>query len=82
MRRHDDHEDTVEIAAGADARDEMWEALRKLPYRQRAALVLRYYEDLSERQTADALGCSVSAVKSLVTRGLQVLRDEVGGGRR
>lgn len=82
LRRHDDREDTVEIAAGADARDEMWEALRKLPYRQRAALVLRYYEDLSERQTADALGCSVSAVKSLVTRGLQVLRDEVGGGRR
>ena len=63
-------------------RDEMWHALDRLPYRQRAALVLRYYEDLSERQTADALGCSVSAVKSLVSRGLQALRADVKGVER
>lgn len=66
--------------ADAQARDEMWGALQALPHRQRAALVLRYYEDLSERQAAEALGCSVSAVKSLVTRGLQGLRAEMEGG--
>ncbi|MDQ3952775.1 MAG: SigE family RNA polymerase sigma factor [Actinomycetota bacterium] len=81
LRRRDAREETVEPGAGAETRDEMWQALRKLPHRQRAALVLRYYEDLSERQTADVLGCSVSAVKSLVTRGLQVLRAEMDGGR-
>ncbi|HEX2296210.1 MAG TPA: SigE family RNA polymerase sigma factor [Actinomycetota bacterium] len=65
----------------AEGRDELWRALQTLPHRQRAALVLRYYEDLSERQTADVLGCSVSAVKSLVTRGLEALRAVKGGLR-
>ncbi|MDQ4124709.1 MAG: SigE family RNA polymerase sigma factor [Actinomycetota bacterium] len=69
-------------ADDAAGRDEMWRALQKLPYRQRAALVLRYYEDLSERQAADALGCSVSAVKSLVSRGLEALRSSMGGDAR
>lgn len=69
-------------AAGSEDRDEMWSALAGLPYRQRAALVLRYYEDLSERQTADALGCSLSAVKSLVSRGLESLRAEMKGAPR
>ena len=66
----------------AGGRDEMWRALQRLPHRQRAALVLRYYEDLSERQTGEALGCSVSAVKSLVSRGLETLRAEVKGDAR
>jgi RNA polymerase sigma-70 factor (sigma-E family) len=57
------------------ARDELWRALSVLPVRQRAALVLRYYEDLSERDTASALGCSLAAVKSLVARGSETLRD-------
>lgn len=65
-----------------EGRDEMWRALQRLPHRQRAALVLRYYEDLSERQAADALGCSLAAVKSLVSRGLEALRAEVGGDAR
>lgn len=63
-------------------RDAMWRALQRLPYRQRAALVLRYYVDLSERQAADVLGCSVSAMKSLVTRGLEALRAEMEGDAR
>ena len=62
-----------------EGRDEMWSALQSLPHRQRAALVLRYYEDLSERQVADALGASESAVKSLLSRGLQQLRAEMRG---
>jgi RNA polymerase sigma-70 factor (sigma-E family) len=66
-------------ASELESRDAMWHALRKLPHRQRAAIVLRYYEDLSERQTADALGCSLSAVKSLVSRGLGELRAQMRG---
>jgi DNA-directed RNA polymerase specialized sigma24 family protein len=42
-------------------------------------LVLRYYEDLSERETAEVLGCSVAAVKSLVARGGDSLRERIRG---
>ena len=62
-----------------ETRDEMWRALQKLPHRRRAAVVLRYYEDLTEHQTADVLGCSVPAVKALVSRGLETLRAEIAG---
>jgi DNA-directed RNA polymerase specialized sigma24 family protein len=61
-------------------RDELWEALGKLPYRQRAAIVLRFYEDLSEEQTARVLGCAVGTVKSSVSRGLQQMREEMDDG--
>lgn len=54
------------------------QALLSLPVRQRAALVFRYYEDFSERQTAEVLGCSVGAVKSLVLRGTESLRRKIG----
>lgn len=49
-------------------------ALRKLPIKQRAAVVLRYHEDLSESATAEILGCSVGTVKSQTSRGLAKLR--------
>lgn len=62
--------------------DQMWNALRSLPARQRAALFLRYYQDLSEAQTAEALECSMSAVKSLVNRGLKELRSSLEGETR
>ncbi len=58
-------------------RDEMWRALQLLPQRQRAAIVLRFYEDLSEAATAEVLHCPVGTVKSLVSRGLARLRSEV-----
>ena len=63
-------------------RDALWTALARLPQRQRAALVLRYYEDLSERQIADVLRAPVGTVKSLLSRGLHTLRDEIGGEER
>ena len=56
-------------------RDLLFRTLRTLPRRQRAAVVLRYCEDLSEQQTAEILQTSVKAVKSLVTRGLATLRE-------
>ena len=52
--------------------------LRTLPPRQRAAIVLRYYLDLSEAETADVMGCSVGAVKSHVSTGLGRLRERMG----
>jgi RNA polymerase sigma-70 factor (sigma-E family) len=55
-------------------RDQLLAALQELPPRQRAVIVLRYYEDLTEAQTADALGCSVGTVKSQASRALDRLR--------
>ncbi|MFI1997047.1 SigE family RNA polymerase sigma factor [Actinoplanes sp. NPDC020271] len=59
-----------------EQRDQLRRALDALPARQRAAVVLRFYEDLSEQDTARALGCSVGTVKSLSSRGLQTLRKQ------
>jgi RNA polymerase sigma-70 factor (sigma-E family) len=60
-------------------REDLWQALASLPPRQRAALVLRYYEDLTEQQTAQVMGCSAAAVKSLVARGGATLRERTRG---
>lgn len=49
--------------------------LGALPHRQKVAIVLRYYEDLSLEETAIAMRCSTSAVKSLVNRALRTLRE-------
>ncbi|CAN5160319.1 MAG: SigE family RNA polymerase sigma factor [Nocardioidaceae bacterium] len=57
-----------------DTRDELWALVQTLPPRQRAAVVLRYYEDLSEADTAAALGCSVGNVKSQTSRAIAALR--------
>jgi RNA polymerase sigma-70 factor (sigma-E family) len=57
------------------------EALRKLPRRQREAVALRYLSDLSEADTAQALGISTGSVKTHVHRGLATLRDELGDDR-
>ena len=58
-------------------REDIWQALQRLRPRQRAAIVLRFYEDLTEAQTADILGCAVGTVKSLVSRGIDQLRGQL-----
>ncbi len=62
-------------------RDEMWRAVQTLPARQRAAIVLRFYEDLSERQTAEILRCSTGAANQLTARAIAALRDRIGEDR-
>jgi RNA polymerase sigma-70 factor (sigma-E family) len=56
-------------------RAQLWAALGALTARQRAALVLRYYEDLPDHQIAALLGCREASVRSLASRGLAVLRQ-------
>jgi RNA polymerase sigma-70 factor (sigma-E family) len=80
-------QDTVGAADAALSHDEMWSALETLPPRQRAVLVLRYYEDLSEQQIADALGCRPGTVKSQASAALASLRTRLdlptrAGGER
>lgn len=60
-------------------RDQLFRALKLLPERQRAAVVLRYFEDLSEHQIAEALDCPLGTAKSLLSRGIQALRVSLEG---
>lgn len=63
--------------ADVDDRTWLWLCLLQLPVRQRIAIVLRYYEDLTERETAETMGCAVGTVKSQVAAGLAKLRPLV-----
>jgi RNA polymerase sigma-70 factor (sigma-E family) len=60
-------------------RDELLGAMARIPARQRATLVLRYWEDQSVEQTAYTLGCSEGTVTSQTARGLAALREALGG---
>jgi RNA polymerase sigma-70 factor (sigma-E family) len=63
-----------------DERTWLWLCLVRLPVRQRAAIVLRYYEDLTEVETAETMGCAIRTVRSEVAAGLATLRPLVGVG--
>ncbi|MFB9192627.1 SigE family RNA polymerase sigma factor [Actinomadura verrucosospora] len=65
----EDHTDRSEM------RDALGRALARLPERQRLAVMLRYYEDMSEREIAEVLGVSVGTVKSTVSRAMARLRE-------
>ncbi len=71
---------------GAELRIDLWNAVRKLPERQRACIVLRYLEDLPEVEIAEALQCSVGTVKSQLFKAKakleRELREVSGGGHR
>jgi len=64
-----------DLLAGLEARAELLDALAGLTARQRAVLVLRYFNDLTEAETAEVLGCSPGTVKSNASRGLARLRE-------
>ena len=79
--RTTDHPPDTPAPGHADRIDEhTWigQCLRRLTVRQRVAIVLRYYEDLTEAQTAAAMGCRVGTVKSTVSTGMARLRDLLG----
>jgi RNA polymerase sigma-70 factor (sigma-E family) len=69
----------VEVAGSSEDRMVLLEALAKVAPRQRAVLVLRYWEDLSVDETARVLNCSTGTVKSQAARGLQTLRGLITG---
>lgn len=71
-------------AEASAERDAMWELLSRLPRSQRACLVLRYYEGLSDGEAAEVLGCAATTVRAHISRALATLRGQlvpVGGVR-
>ena len=89
-RRTGDDRGGRRVDDDAADRDAVWQAIQQLPDRQRQVVVLRYYEDLSEADTAEALGISTGTVKSSLSRGLAKLEElladstgdrATGGGR-
>jgi RNA polymerase sigma-70 factor (sigma-E family) len=75
----EEHEDegAVRVFGGVEASTDLMHALGQLAPRQRVTLVLRYFDDLSEMQVAEVMGCSVGTVKSTTSRALQQLRGLV-----
>lgn len=65
-----------DIGVDVSNRDLVWRLLATLPDRQRAALVMRYFEDLADPEIAESLGCRLGTVRSLISRGLATLREK------
>ena len=77
-RRAERDASTYWVSRESDDRLDVWAAVVKLPARQRACVVLRYYADLTDEQVAESLGCSVGTVKSHLhraRRSLEALLD-------
>lgn len=66
---------TPDLSVEVAQRDFLLRALAQLPPRQRAVMVLRFYDDMTEAEIADVLGCSLGTVKSQIARALARLRD-------
>lgn len=71
-------EDTTVEGVEPDAALAVWRACLALPVRQRSAVVLRFYEDLSYEEIAQTLGCSQTAARIRVSRGVARMRDLLG----
>jgi RNA polymerase sigma-70 factor (sigma-E family) len=72
-------EDFVVAHPDLETKEQLFESLRRLPSRQQAAIVLRYYEDLPEREIAKVLDCPVGTVKSSLARGLRAMKIQLEG---
>lgn len=81
-RAVDDIDPAAPGGANLGDRDEVWRALATLAPRQRAVVVLRFYDDLTEAAIAEHLGCSVGTVKSQLSRALAHLRTRLGKEER
>lgn len=77
LRRQDPREQLERPAFDPDVRDDIWRVLELLPWRQRAAVALRYYEDMSLAQIGEVLRCSDRAAEALVARALATLRGTI-----
>lgn len=77
--RGEGHESAEDVALARSSHDRMVAALRTLPPRQREAVVLRYYLDLSEAEMAAAMGVSTGSVKTHLHRGLAALQTRIDG---
>jgi RNA polymerase sigma factor (sigma-70 family) len=74
LRRQREHVQTLRVDAAQLDADEMFDAIAALPYRQRTAVVLRYWHDADDAEIATALGCREATVRSLVHRAQTQLR--------
>lgn len=79
-QRHLDSQkaDSPQLSTLPDEDEVLRDALIQLPYRQRAAIVLRHYLDMADEDVAEILGCAAGTVRSLVSRGLVSLRETLG----
>jgi RNA polymerase sigma factor (sigma-70 family) len=80
-RRSRTMRDKLPLLAGASSvefkAEELGDAIARLPFRQRAVIVMRYHADLSESEIAEALDCRRGTVKSLASRALKSLAQEI-----
>jgi RNA polymerase sigma-70 factor (sigma-E family) len=82
LLRHGTDTVVAEPAVTVDLRDALVRLLMQLPPRQRAVIVARYWEELSEAETAQVLGCSAGTVKSQTWRAVRRLRELIEPGSR
>jgi RNA polymerase sigma-70 factor (sigma-E family) len=76
--------DRVDVGADVAERDVLWRLIVELPAKQRATIVLRYYEDLDDARIGEILGCSPSTVRTNAMRAMTTLRarlDRPAGAR-
>ncbi len=74
--------DTASLADRVADRGLLWQLLGRLPDRQRAALVMRYFHDQPDAEIAEAIGCRRATVRSLISRGIAAMRAQATLGEQ